>query len=100
MTNGQHRQDALMVKAPMMGLVARPSWPIPMFSPIKSASFLVRKTAEMVATVLFATPAARVPANMRPTMNMGGDWAAPHMAFPGQSVFVYLDCIFFVSDIG
>lgn len=78
-----HRQDAFVVKAPpIMGPVARPNWPIPMLRPMKSACFFVGRTAEMVVTAPLATPADPTPAMTRPIMNMGDDWAAPHMADP------------------
>lgn len=76
-----------MVKAPpMMGPVARPSWPMPMLTPMKSACFRVGRTVEMVVMAPLASPAEPTPAITRPMMNIGDDLAAPHMADPTSKI--------------
>lgn len=76
-----------MVKAPpIMGPVARPSCPMPILSPMKSACFFVGRTAEIVVTAPLATPADPAPAITRPMMNMGDDWAAPQIAEPTSKI--------------
>ena len=65
-----------------MGPIASPTWLNPTLSPMKSGCRLVGSTAAMVVRAPLDTPAAPTPEMTRPTMNMGEDWAAPHIADP------------------
>lgn len=76
-----------MLKAPpMMGPVAKPSWLMPMFSPIKRGCLRVGRDAAMVLKAPVAMPEHPRPAMARPTINMEDDWAAPQSADPTSNM--------------
>ncbi len=98
-----HRQDTIVVNAPpIIGPVASPSWPIPTFSPMKSASFFVGRMAEKIVTAPFASPAEPIPAIALPTMNMADELAAPHMADPTSKMIkkvIKVHCVIDMLDL-
>lgn len=68
----------------MMGPKAIPSWPMPKLMPRNWACFLAGSIVEIMVRAPFPIPDEPAPAMALPTMNMGEETAAPHMADPSS----------------